>query len=152
MFKILALMLPFLVLATAGCRSVPVLSPIDLGETGWVSRRGDALWRPAGRGAELAGELWVATHADGRGWAQFVKPPFPLVTARRDTRVWEVETAEGRRYGRGGEPPERVVWFQVLRACGGEAPGGPWQWRAAADEPWRFEGPRGEWLEIHWRE
>jgi hypothetical protein len=152
MFKNLALMLPCLLLATPGCRSVPTLPPLDFGEAGWKSRRGDALWRPPGSGVELAGEVWVAVHADGRGWAQFVKPPFPVVTARHDAGMWELETGEGRRYARGGEPPERIVWFQVLRACRGEAPRGRWQWRAAEDEPWRLEGPRGEWLEVHWRE
>jgi hypothetical protein len=49
----------------SGC-AAPPLAPIDLAEPGWTVRVSAAVWHPPGNAPELAGELLVASHPDGR--------------------------------------------------------------------------------------
>jgi hypothetical protein len=97
-----------------GCRTVPPAPPINLSEPGWVIRQGQAVWRPKPRESDVAGDLLVAMHRDGRSVVQFTKPPLPLAAAQRETNSWRVQFfAQNKVYAGRGEPPSRIVWFQL---------------------------------------
>ena len=68
------------VLAT-GCRTAPPLPPADFSAPGWRVQQGQAVWKPSSSRPELAGDLLLATNANGNFFIQFSKIPFPLVTA-----------------------------------------------------------------------
>jgi hypothetical protein len=95
-----------------GCRSLPPLPEADLHQSGWVVREGQAVWRPKREGAEIAGDLLVATRPGGDALVQFTKNPFPMVTARVDGGQWQIESPlQNRRYTGRGQPPARIVWL-----------------------------------------
>jgi hypothetical protein len=101
---------------------------VDLKAEGWQVRRGQAVWSPKRGAQEMAGELLVATHADGRAFVQFTKEPFPIVTAQADSRTWQVTFPAHRRSWHGrGELPVRWLWLQLPRAAVGDSPEPPWQ-------------------------
>src|SRR2546430_5175382 len=52
--------------------------PLNLAEVGWKVRKGEAVWRSGPGAPELAGELLVATHPDGRALVQFTRSPLLL--------------------------------------------------------------------------
>jgi hypothetical protein len=58
---------------------------------GWHVQEGQALWRPGTGYPELAGDLVLATHADGRSLLQFSKTPLSLVTAQLTPTHWLIE-------------------------------------------------------------
>lgn len=101
-------------LALAGCRTIAPLPPADLSQPGWTVRTGQAVWR-AQRGApELAGDLLVAVHAQGRTFVQFSKTPFPLVVAQTTPAGWQIHFAPNDRTLRGpGPPPPRFLWLHL---------------------------------------
>ena len=98
------------------CRSLPPLPPVDLSAPGWRVQQGQALWKPRKTRPELAGELLLATNANGDSLVQFSKTPFTLATAQRVGDRWQVDLGAGdyRRSGH-GQPPAGVVWFQLPR-------------------------------------
>jgi hypothetical protein len=130
----------FLVLAT-GCRILPTLPPADLSGPGWTIREGQAVWRlPAGKG-EIAGEILVASQADGRAVVQFTKTPFTLVLAQATPERWETAfPTQERRYAGRGAPPRRLLWLHLPHVlAGGPLPQG-WQWHED-EHGWRLEHP-----------
>src|SRR5688572_29399594 len=74
-----------------GCRSLPTQPPMNLGEPGWTIRQGQAAWRPKSDAPDIAGDLLVAMHVDGRSQVQFTKPPLPFVVAQRHANSWQIQ-------------------------------------------------------------
>lgn len=138
----------FVLALLVSCRTPPPLPSIQLSEPGWHLRQGQAVWRPGRGKPELAGDLLFAAHNDGRFWIQFTKTPFPLVTARRDGTVWQIEFQGHHPFSGKGEPPKRFVWFEVPRIAAEQTPASPWRMEKISKESWRIENPRtGESLE-----
>ncbi len=147
---ILALSAVLLHVVAAGCRALPRLPPADLATPGWSTRHGQAIWTSAPQGEGVAGELVVATRADGACFVQFAKPPFTLATARAEPGGWTLDLAAGpARRGGAGSPPPHVVWF-ALAAAMSDPPGarGGWHFESRPQGGWRLAHPEtGEVLE-----
>lgn len=122
-----------------GCNTLPPQPPMNLAEAGWVVRQGQAVWRPNTNSAEIAGELLVAMHPDGRELVQFTKPPLPFVTAQRFTNGWQAQFfAQKRTYSGQGKPPDRIVWLHLPAALVGRHSTTNW-FLARTGEGWHFE-------------
>jgi len=142
------LTLVVLILATAGCQTLPPLPAANLSEPGWNVRQGQAIWRNRRDSPEIAGEVLLATQTNGTTFIQFTKTPFPLVIARRTLDAWQIEIpTENKRYtGRGG-PPRRMIWFLLAQVLSGQPAPANWSWRQNPDN-WRLENKKtGESLE-----
>lgn len=137
-----------LALPTA-CRTVREFPPADLTAPGWEVRRGQAVWHPPGSTPELAGDLLLASHPDGRVEVQFTKTPLPVVIARVTRKAWEIHfPTRHRTYAAPGRPTTRLIWFQLAPALRGEPLPPAWRWTAPAAGTWRLENVRtGEFLE-----
>jgi len=137
--------LPLLVVASAvalaaGCRTPPPPPQVDLSEPGWRLRRGQAVWKPASHRPELAGELLIASHPDGRGFIEFSKTPFPLVVAGFSGQAWQIQFGSGRRRLTGrGEPPAKSAWLLLPRALTGAAPPAGWRFLPSDPGSWLLE-------------
>jgi len=131
-----------------GCRTEP-LAPADFSASGWRVRQGQAVWKPSSSRSELAGDLLLATNANGNFFVQFSKMPFPLATAQISDGQWQIEFGADRFSWHGnGTPPDRFVWFQLPRALLGENLHGDWHFQNAMTNSWRLENPHtGETLE-----
>ena len=131
------------------CRTAHPLPPADFSSPGWRLRQGQAVWKPSKNRPELAGDLLLATNADGNYVIQFSKNPFTLAAAQAADGAWQIQFGTGRRSWRGqGAPPERFAWFQLPRALAAMEPGRPWKFTRRADDSWRLENTRtGEILE-----
>jgi hypothetical protein len=106
-----------LLIALSGCGTLPRLAAVNLGEPGWARWEGQAVWRAKRAAPEIAGEILVATHSDGRTFVQFTKTPFPLVVAQSTTNAWQIESpGQNKRYSGRGQPPQRLIWFQLAAA------------------------------------
>jgi len=129
-----------LLLLLNGCQTTAPLPPINLSEPGWKLREGQVLWQ-TGRGApEIAGEILVAIHPNGRAWIQFMKTPLPLVSGQITPRKWQIEFIPEKRTFTGDEqPPARFLWLYLLRALHGLLPPEPLQFHQSADGSWRLE-------------
>ena len=123
------------------------MAPINLSEAGWKVRQGQAVWRPDGRSEEVAGELMVATHPDGRSLVQFTKVPIQMVLARRWSTRWEVHFPPNTVLEGQGSPPARVIWLHLAHFLNGGEP--PELWKAGREEQsWKLENSTtGERLE-----
>ncbi len=112
-------------------------------------QQGQALWKPTKSRPELAGELLLATNANGNFFIQFTKTPFTLATAQRVDDRWQIEFGSGdyRRSGQGA-PPVRFVWFQLPTALVGAGVSDNWNFDRVTTNSWRLENHRtGETLE-----
>src|ERR1043166_898935 len=101
MFKIFSKALAAtLVLAAISCRTGPPLPPANLQQPGWQVRQGQAVWRLPHGQREIAGDVMVATKANGDGaFLQFSKTPFPLVIGQASADRWQMEfPPQNRRY------------------------------------------------------
>lgn len=132
-----------------GCRSLPLLPPMDLREPGWTVRQGQAVWRSQREAPEIAGELLVALHPDGQSMVQFTKPPFPFVVAQRTTNGWQAQfLAQDRIYSGRGKSPARIVWLHLPDALIGRLSSAAWRFQDQDAGSWRMENPStGEILE-----
>ena len=133
----------------AGCRTANPLPPADFSTSGWRVQQGQAVWKPSASRPELAGDLLLATNANGNFFIQFSKIPFPLATAQVSGSQWQVEFGADQYSWHGrGTPPGRFAWFQLPRALFGAGVGGSWQFTRVETNSWRLENPRtGEILE-----
>jgi hypothetical protein len=130
-----------LLLACAGCRTVP-LPPADFSAPGWMVESGQAVWKPAANRGELAGDLLLATNANGSCFIQFSKMPFPLVTAQTTGGQWRIEFGANEHAWHGqGRPPRRFAWFQLPRALLGATPDTPWRFTPGTNALWRLDNP-----------
>ena len=109
-------------LLLAGCRTVPLLPPVNLAEPGWRIRQGQAFWRPAANRPELTGDLLVATHPDGRALVQFTKTPLPFIVAQATPDTWQIQfVPENKTYSGRGECPSRLIWLYLPKCLAGQA-------------------------------
>ncbi len=131
------------------CRTTCRLPPADFSAPGWRVQQGQAVWQPAINRPELAGDLLLATNADGDYFVQFSKNPFTLVTAQISGDRWQIEFGADEHAWRGrGAPPDHFLWFQLPRAllAGNVSPN--WQFERVTTNAWRLANPRtGETLE-----
>ncbi|MBN8246950.1 MAG: hypothetical protein J0L84_05845 [Verrucomicrobia bacterium] len=136
-----------LCLTVAGCVSPP--RPVDTSAPGWQVTEAPAVWRPGRDAPELAGDLWIATHADGSRVVQFLKQGLPVVVVQVSGGTWSLSSPmrSGRPAGRMPAPP-RSVWL-VLDGSPPGAPPTPWE-RMVGDPAggWTLRNPQtGETLE-----
>src|SRR5262245_50771507 len=119
-----------LIFVATGCRTLPLLPPADLSESGWTVRQGQAVWKSGRDKPEIAGELLLATRSNGDEFVQFTKTPFPLAISREATNHWEVNLpTENKHYSGLGTPPKRVIWFWLAEGLAGKLPPDKWLWR-----------------------
>ena len=129
-----------LLVALVSCRTVAPLAPANLSEPGWRTQTGQAVWRPRHDAPELAGELLVATHPDGRSVVQFTKTPLPFVVVLTTARTWQIEfVPQHRTFSGPGRPPARLLWLHLARHLAGEPSAGKISWRTLPDQHWRLE-------------
>jgi len=131
------------------CRSLDPLPSVDLSAPGYRMQHGQALWKPAKTRPELAGELLLATKANGDFFVQFTKTPFTLATAQRVGDQWQIDLGSGdyRRSGH-GPPPVRFVWFPLPAALAGAGVSRNWSFKRVMTNLWKLENHRtGETLE-----
>jgi hypothetical protein len=133
----------------AACRTAPTLTVVNLAEPGWGTRQGQAIWRSHTMAPEIAGELFVATHPDGRTFLQFTKTPLPFIVVQTTTNSWAIEfVAENKTYSGRGQPPARLAWLELPRCLAGADPLAPWKWETLDAGRWRLESAAtGEMLE-----
>jgi hypothetical protein len=132
-----------------GCRTTPQ-TPLFVAEgPGWRVQEGQALWRPGRQYPELAGDLVMATHEDGRCAIQFAKTPLPLVLAQTTRTNWLIEFPPQRMGFRGHRPsPTRFAWLHLSAALAGESLPKALRFQRKPDGGWRLENPRsGEMVE-----
>jgi len=125
-------------------------APLDLAGPGWTVVHGQAVWHPAGRDLELAGEMLLATRPAGNeGYLQFGKGPMTLAESRTDGTHWLAHfPAMNREFSGRGPAPGRLAWSQLLRIATGQAPSADWTWTGSLEDRWRLEHRRsGEWIE-----
>jgi len=124
----------------SGCRTVPSAPPVNLSEPGWVIRQGQAVWSPKPGETDIAGDLLVAMHRDGRSMVQFTKPPLPFVVAQRDSNSWHVQFfAQNKIYSGHGEPPNRIAWLHLPYGLIGRHSDTNWFLARKPDGSWHFE-------------
>jgi hypothetical protein len=105
----------FLALLT-GCQTGPKLKPVNLSEPGWKLHQGQALWQQKRDAPEIAGEVVLAVHTDGRAFIQFLKNPLPLVSAEVGPNGWHIDFIPQKRSFSGrGIPPRQLFWLHLLR-------------------------------------
>lgn len=138
-----------LLVLCVSCRTGPPLPPADFSSPGWQVHQGQAVWKPSKNRPELAGDLLLATNANGNAVIQFSKIPFTLATAQVADGAWQIDFGGGRYSWRGrGVPPTRFLWFQLPRALGGLEPARPWKFTRQPGGSWRLENTcRSEFLE-----
>ncbi len=149
---VLCLSVLLVLFCLAGCRSAPAPLPaINLSEPGWKLREGQALWRSAKDAPEIAGEVTLALHADGRSWVRFTKTPLPFLNAEITKEGWRIEFIPERRVFSGtGVPPARLLWLHLARALNGLAPPAPLRFEKSADGGGRLENrSTGETLTLY---
>jgi hypothetical protein len=133
-----AVLFSLIVLLTS-CRTAALLPKIDLSQPGWTVHQGQAVWRANSGAPEIAGDLLLATSADGRTLVQFTKTPFPTIVAQTAPGFWQIESpAENKHHTGRGAPPERLLWFQLPRALSGSTLPHAWSWRISPDH-WQLE-------------
>jgi len=133
----------------AGCRTAPQPPLFIAAGAGWRVQEGQALWRPGRQFPELAGELVVASHEDGRCTIQFAKTPLPLVLAQTTRTNWLIEFPPRRLSFAGRRPPPtRFAWLYLSAALSGDSLPSPFRFQRKPDGGWRLENTRsGETLE-----
>jgi len=143
------LLVPFAACWWSACSTARPLPALKAGEPGWRIRQGQAIWRSKGPAQEIAGELLLATHPDGRIFLQFTKTPLPFVVVRSAPDSWEIEfVAENKRWSGRGKPPPGSAWLQLARCLTGALPPDGWRWQGFEDDRWRLENKfSGEMLE-----
>jgi hypothetical protein len=140
-----------LLLLLAACQTVAPPAQINLAEPGWTVREGQAVWRPNQHAAEIAGELLVAVHPDGRGFVQFTKTPFPFAVAQSTREAWRIEfPMENKSFSGRGNPPARLIWLHLPACLEGRSLPKPWRYeRETADRLWLQNPSSGESLDVY---
>ncbi len=137
-----------LAMGLSGCMTHQPLPKVNLSEPGWTVRQGQAVWRPNREAPEIAGELLLATRADGSASVQFTKTPIPFAIAQMTPDAWQIDfPPENRHYAAHGAPSARIIWFQLANAELGKPVAKGWTWKNS-DSSWQLENPSsGESLE-----
>lgn len=123
--------------------------PIDLADGSWNVRRGQAVWHPANRDLELAGEYLGGASGPDRAFVQFSKSPLLLAEVRVASKRWKAAFPSlNRSFSGVGSPPSRLAWTQWIRVAQGNATADGWTFSGRLDGTWRLENSRtGEWME-----
>ena len=132
--------------ACTGCVGHPPPTP---GATdSWKVRQGQAVWKPSHEAREVAGDILVATGAQGEYLVEFSKPAMTLVRVLRRGGTWEI-AAPGRGNSRGGGKPPKRSWFQLGELLSGAPLASPWRGEVRdSGNQWSLENPRnGERIE-----
>ena len=109
-----------ILLCCGGCRTAADPALFTVTGSGWRVREGQALWRPAAGMAEMAGDLVVATHEDGRSSVQFTKTPLPLALAQVTRARWLIHFPPRHLTFSGPSPaPLRFAWLHLGAALAG---------------------------------
>jgi hypothetical protein len=145
--SILVSLSSILVLFFSGCSSAP-LAPANLSVPGWTVQQGQAIWKPTASRPEIAGDLIMATNADGDCFIQFTKTPFTIATAQIAAGRWQLQFSNDQYSWRGNNPPpNRFVWFQLPPALLGAPIAANWQFQSTTNG-WQFTNSNtGETLE-----
>jgi hypothetical protein len=132
----------------AGCET-STQSLFTASGPGWRVQEGQALWRPRRGLPELAGDLVVVTHADGRCLLQFSKTPLTLVSAQVTSTNWLIQfPPRGMSFSGRRKPPARFLWTCLPAALAGEPLPGQLRFETKPENGWRLENVRsGESLE-----
>lgn len=103
-----------ILLSLAACASTVELDPVDLEESGWRVRTGQASWYRGERAEPISGDLVAAIHEDGRVFINLGNAAVSFFTAQADASGWAIRFVDSRsdRAGRGA-PPGRFVWFSL---------------------------------------
>jgi hypothetical protein len=131
-----------------GCRTAT--TPLfTVSGPGWRLQQGQALWRPRRGFPELAGDLVLASHQDGRCLIQFAKTPMSLVFTQTTPTNWLIQFPAGRRSFAGRrKPPAHFAWLYLQTALSGGRLPAPLRFERKSDGGWRLENIRtGETLE-----
>ena len=147
-FPLFNLLSSSLFLFLTACNTTP-LPPTNFSEPGWKIQQGQTVWRSKRDAPELAGELLLATHPDGRIVVQFTKTPFPFVIAQTTPRRWQLEIpAQNKKYSAPGKPPARISWFHLPGSLNGISPPKPWYFSQRENQNWHLENKStGEMIE-----
>ena len=130
-------------LICAGCRTAHPQPAADFSAPGWTVLQGGAVWKPSSSRADLAGDLLLATNANGDCFIQFSKIPFPLATAQISGDQWQIEFGADKYSSHGhGAPPRRFSWFLLPGALLTASPGGDWRFTRPESNSWRLENQR----------
>jgi hypothetical protein len=142
------LSLPALAVWLSGCMAVQ-LPPARLTDPGWKTQQGQAVWRSGKDAPEIAGDLLLASHPDGRAVILFTKTPLPFVVAQTASNAWQIEFVPvNKKYSGHGNPPSRLIWFHLQASVAGTPAPKPWLWRREDNGNWRLENSKtGESLE-----
>jgi hypothetical protein len=146
-FLILLLILSLLVLA--GCQTTRPWAPLDLSTPDWSIQHGQIVWQPQSDAPDLAGELILATHPDGRSMVQFSKNPFPILSAQTGPDGWQISfNPENRTVTGRGRPPARFIWLRLPGILEGENPPRNWSFERLDPTSWKLRNRvTGEQLE-----
>jgi hypothetical protein len=134
---------------SSGCRTTTETSLFTTSGPDWHVQEGQALWRQ-GRGMpELAGDLVMASHKDGRCAIEFAKTPMSLVSAQTTRTNWLIQFPAAQMVFTGRwPPPTRFGWLYLHAALAGEPLPQSLRFERKPDGGWRLENTRsGETLE-----
>jgi hypothetical protein len=135
-------LLGLLVLAPA-CRTTPHAPLFTATGPGWHVQEGQALWRPRQKMPELAGDLVMASHEDGRSLVQFTKTPLPMMLAQTTRTNWLIQFPPQRLSFSGrGRPSTRFLWLYLKPALSGEPLPAGLVYQRKPDGGWRLENRR----------
>jgi hypothetical protein len=128
-----------------GCHSLPPFPAANLKDPGWQVRQGQAVWKAKASMPEIAGDLIVATRP-GEAFAQFSKPPFPLMTAQLRTNGWEILIpTQNKRFSAPGRPPARILLLQLAAFLEHQPAAKNWFYTNSTDGSWTiWNGKSGE--------
>ena len=127
----------------AGCRTAGPIPAVNLTEPGWRIQRGQAIWRREASAPDVAGELLVATHPDGRACIEFTKTPLPFLIAQVDPRGWSIRwVLEDRQYSGRGKPPKRLLWLHLPGQLRGDPADAGMRFRSIPPDRWELENLR----------
>jgi hypothetical protein len=145
----LVLLLLAVVLTGAGCMTSMSKSLFTASGPGWTVQEGQALWRPGSKYPELAGEIVMARHEDGRCGIQFAKTTLPVVLAQTTGTNWLIQfPPQQLSFGGRGAPPRRFTWLYLHDALAGRELPKNFNFQRKPDGGWRLENARtGETLE-----
>jgi hypothetical protein len=143
------LMLVIFMLGLAGCQTIPTLPAVNLGESGWNIRQGQAIWRNKKDAPEIAGELLVAVNPDGRSFVQFTKTPLPFVVAQTTSNSWQIHFVPvNKTYSAHGHAPAQLPWLHLTECLAGKPPPKKWRWEQPDAGSFRLQNPStGEMIE-----
>jgi hypothetical protein len=113
----------------------PHLAPMNTMEPGWRIQHGQAVWRPPSQKVEIAGDLEIATHPDGRKLITFTKTPFPIAVLQMSPKGWHISfPSEQKEFGAPGKPSTRLVWGELALCLDKIKPRDGWQFERTGQQ------------------